>query len=288
MNKTAQWISAGVVLFATNLAVAGPPAAELKADWGDCDPCATICDPCCPPKAAKVKAVCPTPQKVIVHQSQPIIEFRNDAPAPAAVSTRRVIEDRAIRPVGDFFHHGQGGDCGCNGGNLFKSKTKNYYQGVGGFGGFGGSAMPQATMLTAMPMQVQAYVPTTVQTVSMATVPTFATSNFVGPSFAASGFGAPFGASAFNFAPQGTFGASNFNVDATTLAMAQAFFAAANAQANGSQSTANVRSQSNGNGNGSVAAASASSVLNLEAKVNDIDERLKRVERKLNALCNAP
>ena len=101
--KTAKWISAGVVSLFAGLAGADdglvpvPQAAQTE----PCDPCATACDPCCPPKPAKFKTVCGPRPKIIVHQAEPIVEFRNDAPSKApcvAPPSRPVITDRAIKP----------------------------------------------------------------------------------------------------------------------------------------------------------------------------------------------
>jgi hypothetical protein len=294
LMKTAYWISAGVIVLTSSLSVAGDtPTTTISSVVGD--PCASACDPwpscdpCCPPKPAKVKKVCAAPQKIIVHQAQPIVEFRNDAAAnvvAAPLRGRPVVEDRAIRPVGDF-HHG-GTDCACNGGgNFFKTKTKNYFQGVGTFGGASMPFAPQtSTVLAATPLTVQAFVPQTVQTVSVAAMPAVQSFGFAAPT-AFSGFGvAPaggFGVSGFNLAPQavGGFGASAADL-ATIRALAEVFSSA------GTPAAA-AKAQSNGNGGVAAMSAMQASVdakfTALDQKVQEIDARLRRLEAKLQVFC---
>jgi len=255
-------------------AVSGPLLPPVPVNSTDlclpaCDPCVPACDPSCPPKPAKVKKECAAPAKIIVHQAQPIVEFRCDGPANNGEGARKVIEDKAVRTVGDFFH---GNNCGCGGnaGNTpphIHNKTKNYY--CGGAGGYGAGAMAAPMTTTAyaqVPITMQAYVPQTLQTFAVAPV-------------GMSSFGfAPAGVTSFGAPPVGGFGATAADL-ATARALADIFSAASVAPQNGTRSQAAAAN---------VQTASAASVTSLEQKVQEIDTRLQRVERKLNALCNTP
>src|SRR5689334_8149844 len=128
MTKTALWMSAGVLSLVASVGMAGEtatltpiPTPTDKAAAGpaisssvDCNPCAEACDPCCPKPPKKWKQACAAPAKIIVHQAEPIVEFRNTAPSSSSVATsggRPIISDRCVRPVGG---EGHGAGCGCN------------------------------------------------------------------------------------------------------------------------------------------------------------------------------
>src|SRR5688572_28104003 len=127
-------------------------AAVTTVETNPCEPCAPACPPLCwPAKSPKVVCKDGTPKKIIVHQAEPIVEFRNQSPS------RPVTVDRHVRPVGGDCHSCKGG-AGHAG---YPQKVKNFY--FGGTGGHGcghnkghhGAAYAYAPMA----VQLQAYVP---------------------------------------------------------------------------------------------------------------------------------
>jgi hypothetical protein len=264
--NTAKWISAGIVALFTGLASAddGLVPVPQATNSDACDPCVTACDPCCPPKPAKFKTVCGPRPKVIVHQSEPIVEFCNDAPSKApcvAAPSRPVITDRAVKPCGgELFGHG----CGC--GHGFFKKHHQCAQGPAPV------QMSQQTVMTAVPLTVQAYVPQTITTMTVVpTVQTFAAQALVAP---------PVGVGA---------GYTGLNVasSASDLAMVNRAVEILSGM-NGPAPAARVTTGANAPGNAmaiQAAAAAADKAANLEKRMDEIDARLLSVERRLKALC---
>jgi hypothetical protein len=132
---------------------AAGPATTVETN--PCDPCASPCPPACPTicwptKSPKVVCKDATPKKIIVHQAEPIVEFRNGGPS------RPVNVDRNVRPVGGDCHSCKGG-AGHAG---YPKVVKNFY--IGGIGGCGhkkGHHGAGAYAYAPMAVQMQAYVP---------------------------------------------------------------------------------------------------------------------------------
>jgi len=298
MMKTARWISAGVFSLMAGFAGAGndglvtvpvnssqkpdaPAAGVLKAEptkfdvgAAACDLCAPVCDPCCPAKPPKIKTMAGPRPKIIVHQSEPIVEFRNDAPAKAPCATcqsRPTIQDRAVKPCGgELFGHG----CGCKTG-LFK-KHHNPVQANPAQAG-AQMQLTQQTVMTAVPITVQAYVPQVVQTMAMVpTAQTFA-APFAGQSFVGPTVGLNAGFAGLNV------GATSSDMESVRRAVE--ILSAMNGTAPPARTQAAAANGPSNNMALQAAAAAADKANSLESRIDELNTRLSSVEKRLKALC---
>jgi hypothetical protein len=237
------------------------------------DPCDSACDPCatagkakvvrCKPARATVceaparATVCEAPTRIVVHQSEPIVEFRRSAPKV----------DAAVAPCGHgFLGHGGGACNSCGGGaNGCGAGGKHVNKKINWCGG-GFPMLPQAAGMPMAAAPQMMAVPTTVT--AFATVPVQV------PSYSYQQV------AAFQPAAYGAYGFQAASDDGL-LRLASAI-AALEERSNRSSATANTATAN------AASADLSNRVAKLEGDVNDLKERVARIERKIASLCNTP
>ena len=245
-------------------AVAEPPTIAVPTDApSPADPCLPACPDACAPrfKGKRSAAVCEAPPKIVVHQAEPIVEFRT-APGATTATAPAMRTDPAVKQVCDTAND-CGGKCGKGllGGHSLFSCMKNktvYHQGHGGASGQSYAA-PQMIM-APMAVQMQAYVPQmvvpqAVQFQPMAVQPAALTAS-AGPDLSGLRSLAAL-AQALEGAGAGSAAASSNNGAAAAAASAKA-------------ATAQLEAQ----------------MQALDARMNSLEKRVKAIEDGIDALCH--
>jgi len=266
---TATWTLLAVLSFADGTVITPAPEGAAISVAEPCDPC-EVSAPCVAGKVRTVKckparatvceapartAVCEAPTRIVVHQADPIVEFRRSAPRT----------DAAVAPCGHGVHGHAGSGCNtCGGGAGFGAGYKHVIQQNTFCGGY--SMLPQAggipmaaaaaPQLMAVPTTVTAYATVPVQ------VPTVAYQQVA--AFQPAAIGA--------FGGQAAFASDELLARALTSALA-----AMDDRASRGASTGNAATAANTD--------LTARVSKLESDLSTLTERVNRIERKLNALC---
>lgn len=217
-------------------------------------------DPCdeCAPALPCETAVRPERAKIIVHQAEPIVEFRAAPP--------KTVEG-PIQKCGHWCNDG-GDDRGHCTHNVYKIKRNQIYG--GGFPGFGALSSQSAPMsapmsyvpttvtaLASMPVQVPALAPVAVQQFAPMQVQSVAPVQFVSSGVQ-------------------TANASSASSSALEELLAEALAArASSARSSASAAKANVQ----------AASVDDSRLQKIETDLQKLDSRVARLERKIQALC---